>query len=130
MKAQEIMSRPVVAAARTTTARDLAIQMFLGGFSGMPVADRDGTIAGIVTELDVIRAVRSGKQLESATAEEIMTREVITVDVDASLDEVMEIFEEKKILRVPVTEQGKLVGVISRPDILRALVQPNFMTFD
>ena len=90
MKAQEIMSRPVVAAARTTTARDLAIQMFLGGFSGMPVADRDGTIAGIVTELDVIRAVRSGKQLESATAEEIMTREVITVDVDASLDEVME----------------------------------------
>ena len=42
MKARDIMGRPVVAAAKTTTARDVAIQMLMGGFSGMPITERDG----------------------------------------------------------------------------------------
>lgn len=130
MKAQDIMVRPVVAAARTTTARDVAIQMLMGGFSGMPVTERDGQILGIVTELDVIRAIRAGKRVETTTAEEIMTRDVAAVDVGASVDEIMTILDDKRVLRVPVTEGGKLVGVVARPDILRAFVEPNFMTFD
>jgi CBS domain-containing protein len=127
--AGDIMTRPVVAASRTTTARDLAIQMFLGGFSGMPVTERDGQIIGLVTEFDIIRAVRAGRPLATTVAEAIMTRDVITVDVETSLEEVVEILEREKFLRVPVTERGRLVGVISRPDILRWLVEPNFMTF-
>ena len=127
--AGDIMTRPVVAASRTTTARDLAIQMFLGGFSGMPVTERDGQIIGLVTEFDIIRAVQAGRPLATTVAEAIMTRDVITVDVETSLEEVVEILEREKFLRVPVTERGRLVGVISRPDILRWLVEPNFMTF-
>lgn len=127
--AADIMTRPVVAAGRTTTARDLAIQMFLGGFSGMPITERDGTIVGIVTEFDVIRAIRSGKPVETTLAEDIMSRDVISVDVEAPIDDIVEIFEREKILRVPVTDRGKLIGVVSRPDVLRWLVEPNFMTF-
>ena len=56
--AADIMTRPVVATSRKTTARDVAIQMFMGGFSGMPVTERDGTIVGVVSEFDVIRAIR------------------------------------------------------------------------
>jgi CBS domain-containing protein len=52
------------------------------------------------------------------------------VDVECTVDEVMKILETHRVQRVPVTEGGKLVGVISRPDILRAFVEPNFMTFD
>jgi CBS domain-containing protein len=127
--AADIMTRPVVAASRTTTARDLAIQMFLGGFSGMPVTERDGQIIGLVTEFDIIRAVREDRPLATTVAEAIMTRDVITVDVETPLEEVVEILERERFLRVPVTERGRLVGVISRPDILRWLVEPNFMTF-
>jgi CBS domain-containing protein len=127
--AGDIMTRPVVAASRTTTARDLAIQMFLGGFSGMPVTERDGSIIGLVSEFDIIRAARQGKTLATTMAEEIMTRDVITVDIDTPLEEVADTLEREKFLRLPVTERGKLVGVISRPDILRWLVEPNFMTF-
>jgi len=130
MNARDIMGRPVVAAAKTTTVRDVAIQMLMGGFSGMPVTERDGTILGIVTERDIIHAIRAGKRVETTTVEEIMTTEVVTVDVDATVDEVMKILDTKRILRVPVTEDGKLVGVISRPDVLRAFVEPNFMTFN
>lgn len=129
MKAEDVMAWPVTAVGRKTTARDVAIQMFLGGLSGFPVAERDGDIVGIVTEFDVIRAIRDGAQVETTTVDEIMTRKVIAVDVDTPLDEVMDVLDNAHILRVPVTEDGKLVGVISRPDLLRAYVDPNFLEF-
>lgn len=127
--AGDLMNRPVVAASKTTTARDLAIQMFLGGFSGMPITDRDGKIVGLVTEFDIIHAARQGKALATTTAQDIMTYDVISVDVNVPIEEVVAILEQERILRVPVTEEGRLVGVISRPDVLRWLVEPNFMTF-
>jgi CBS domain-containing protein len=129
MKAKDIMVRPVVAVAKDTTVRDVAIQMFLGGFSGMPVAERGGKMVGIVTEFDVIKAIRAGKRVETTQAEEIMTDHVISVEQDTPVDEVMEIMEHAHVVRVPVTRQGKLVGVIARPDVLRAFVDPNFMEF-
>lgn len=129
MKARDIMNRPVVAASSTTTVRDVAIQMLMGGYSGLPITDHDGTVIGIVTEHDAVRALRSGKPLETTRAEEIMSREPVTVDVGASVDDVMELLDTKRIVRVPVTEEGKLVGVISRPDVLRAFLEPKFMTF-
>jgi CBS domain-containing protein len=130
MKARDIMGRPVVAAAKTATVRDVAIQMLMGGFSGMPITERDGVIVGIVTEFDIIRAIREGKKVETTTAEEIMTRDVASVDIGDPVEKVIEILDARHVLRVPVTERGKLVGVISRPDILRAFIEPNFMTFD
>jgi len=129
MKAREIMTRPVVAVSEATTVRDAAIQMIIGGFSGLPVAERDGTLLGVITEFDVIRAIRHGRSPEKLTVSESMSDEVISVDVNESTDKVMTLMDTAHILRVPVTEAGKLVGVISRPDILRAYVNPNFMEF-
>lgn len=123
------MNRPVVAAAPTTTARDVAIQLLMGGYSALPVTDRAGAVTGIVSEIDVIRAIRAGKPLETTIARDIMSAEVISVDVGASVEEVMQLLDTKQIVRVPVTEEGKLVGVISRPDVLRAFIEPKFMTF-
>ncbi len=109
MNAIDIMNRPVLAAAKSTSARDLAIQMLMGGFSGIPITDRDGTVVGLVSELDIIRALRAGKPLDTITAAEIMTAEVITVNVDATVEEIMEIMDTKQIVRVPVLEDGKLL---------------------
>ena len=129
MNAIDIMNRPVLAAAKSTSARDLAIQMLMGGFSGIPITDRDGTVVGLVSELDIIRALRAGKALDNVPAAEIMTAEVITVNVDATVEEIMEIMDKRQIVRVPVLEDGKLVGVVSRPDVLRAAIEPKFMRF-
>ena len=129
MNAIDIMNRPVLAAAKSTSARDLAIQMLMGGFSGIPITERDGALVGIVSELDIIRALRAGKTLDSITAAEIMTAAVITVNIDATVEEIMEIMDTKQIVRVPVLEDGKLVGVVSRPDVLRAAIEPKFMRF-
>ena len=129
MNAIDIMNRPVLAAAKSASARDLAIQMLMGGFSGIPITERDGALVGIVSELDIIRALRAGKTLDTITAAEIMTAEVITVSVDATVEEIMEIMDTKQIVRVPVLEDGKLAGVVSRPDVLRAAIEPKFMRF-
>ena len=129
MNAIDIMNRPVLAAARSTSARDLAIQMLMGGFSGIPITERDGALVGIVSELDIIRALRAGKPLDTITAAEIMTAEVIAVNADATVEEIMEIMDTKQVVRVPVLEDGKLVGVVSRPDVLRAAIEPKFMRF-
>ena len=67
--------------------------------------------------------------MEGTFVEEIMTPYVIAVETDTPIDHIIEVFEREKILRVPVTERGKLVGIVSRPDVLRWLIEPNFMTF-
>jgi CBS domain-containing protein len=101
--------------------------MLMGCFSGVPIAEPDGSLAGIVTEMDLLRALRVGKSLDTTLVSEIMTSNVLSVDVDTDLDEIMEMLETERILRVPVTRDGKVVGIVSRPDLLRAIVQPQFM---
>jgi CBS domain-containing protein len=127
MKALDIMNTPIIAASRKASAREVALYMLLGGFSGVPIAEADGSLAGIVTELDLLRVLRAGRSLDATPVDAIMTSEVLTVDVGASVEEIMEILDEKRIQRVPVTNGGRLVGIVSRPDVLRAVVQPQFI---
>lgn len=95
--------------------------------SGFPIVDLSGALIGIVSELDLIRALRAGKDLEVTLAAEIMTSDVITVDADEQVDAVMETFDTEQIIRIPVTSGGRLVGVISRSDVIRAKLAPRFV---
>jgi len=90
---------------------------------------RDGTILGIVTEFDIIRGIQAGRSAATTVAEAIMTRDVLTVTPETPLEEVADILERERFVRVPVAERGKLIGIVSRSDVLRYLVEPNFMTF-
>ena len=127
MKAEEIMNTPIIAASKKASAREVALYMLLGGFSGVPIAEPDGSLAGIVTELDLLRALRLGRSLDTTSVDEIMTPDVLSVDVETSIEEIMEILDTRRIQRVPVTNCGKLVGIVSRPDVIRAVVQPQFI---
>lgn len=129
MKASEIMHRPVLATTARASARDIAAQIALNGISGLPVADREGKVLGVVTEADVLGALNNGKQLEKLTAEDIMSDDPVTVDVDTTIEKVIELLNEEGIVRVPVTEKGTLVGIISRVDVIKAVLEPEFMTF-
>ena len=123
------MQKPVLATTMRASARDVAAQLVRHEFSGMPVAERDGTLMGVVTEADILRVLGEGKALETLTAADIMTEKPATVDLEAPIREVIQILQEHRILRVPVTERGRLVGIISRSDIIRAVLEPEFMAF-
>ena len=126
MNAADVMNSPIVAATLKASAREIALYMLLGGFSGVPILEKDGTLAGIVTEMDLLHTIREGKSLEDTTVDEIMTRDIVTVDVGTPVEDVMEVLESEKILRVPVMQAGTMVVIVSRPDLLRAAVEPQF----
>ena len=127
--AKDIMQSPVMAATAAASLRDVATQLVTNEFSGMPVADLDGRVVGVVTESDIVRTLIAGKRLENLTAGEVMTGPPITVDVETPIEDVMNKLEENRIIRVPVTNQDKLVGVISRRDIIRVVLEPEFIAF-
>jgi CBS domain-containing protein len=135
MRAIALIQQPVIAATPSASARDVAVQLVRMGISGMPVTELDGTVIGVVTEADILWALADDRPLETLTAQDIMATDPITVDVETPLAEVIRTVRDNGILRVPVTEQGKLVGIISRCDIIRAMVDlqplpaPDFLMF-
>jgi CBS domain-containing protein len=98
-------------------------------YSGLPVVDGTGKVIGVVTEFDLLKAVREGKDLQTAKAEEIMSRTVVCAQEDDALDDIIAMMTEHHIIRLPVVdEDGKLIGVIARADLLRHLIEPEFVT--
>ena len=128
MLAKEIMNKIVTAATRKTNGRDLCVKLLSGMYSGLPVVDK-GKIVGVVTEFDLLNAVKEGKDLQQIFADNIMTKEPICVEENTHVDDIIKIMTEHKIIRVPVVRKGNLIGVISRCDILNSLIQPEFVTF-
>jgi CBS domain-containing protein len=129
LKASDVMNRPVVSARPKASARDVVLQLNSGLYSGMPVTEGAGKVVGIITELDLLRAVAEGKELAKTTAEDIMSRDVVTVSPDTPVIEIIQFMYDKNLIRVPVVKEGKLVGIVSRSDILRSLIEPEFVTY-
>ena len=79
----------------------------------------DGKVLGIVTEFDLLKAIKEGKELWKVTAAEIMTKGAISVTQDTLAMEIIQLLQSKHLIRVAVVDaEGKLVGVVSRRDIL------------
>ena len=129
LTAKDLMQSPVLAATPQAALRDVAIQLVTNEFSGMPVAAPDGRVVGVVTESDIVRTLIQGKRLENLTAADAMTGPPITVDADTPIEEVMKKLEDFRIVRVPVTQGEALVGIISRRDVIKAILEPEFVAF-
>lgn len=117
--AKDVMKKSVIFTTKGASARDIALQLVSGRFSGMPVTDEEERVIGVITEHDLLDAVREGKNLEKRSVEDVMQKNPITVDVNAPLTDVLDVMLENGILRIPVTEGLRLVGVISRSAILQ-----------
>ncbi len=129
LKAKDIMTRPVISAPKNASARDITLQLLSGLYSGMPVTDDKGGVLGVVTEYDLLKQIQGGKELVKLTAEDVMAKNPVTVDVNTSLNDIVNIMLDKNVIRVPVTREGRLVGIISRCDILRNYIEPEFVIY-
>lgn len=129
LKAKDIMTRPVLSARKNASARDIALQLLSGLFSGMPVTDEDGRVIGMVTEFDLLGNICEGKELSKLTAEDIMSENTITADVNTPVRDILNIMLDKNVIRLPITEEGRLVGIVARCDILKAYIEPEFVTY-
>jgi CBS domain-containing protein len=112
VKAEDVMTTRVVTITEDQSKQQAARLLSQHRISGLPVVNANQVVVGVVTEYDVI-----GK--EGQTVGEIMTRGVISVTPDTELEEVSHLLVHERIKRLPVLDQGKLVGIISRADLVK-----------
>ena len=144
MKASDVMTRNVITVERETSVADVIRLMLENNVSGLPVLD-DGKVVGILTEGDLLRRSETGTEKQrprwleilmgpgrmageyvrthGRKVEAIMTTDLISVTGDTPLDEVVGLMERRRIKRVPVIEGDALIGIVSRLDLLRALLR-------
>jgi CBS domain-containing protein len=131
LKAFDLMSQQVVVARENTNAEQISARLLAGEFNGMPVVDDNGAVIGIVTAIDILKAIQGGKKLNAMLARDIMTPNPSTIKRDTPLEEIIRILVEKEIVLVPVVEDNnnnKLIGVVARLDILREKLNDGFLT--
>jgi CBS domain-containing protein len=119
MIASDIMTRHVFTIAPEASVRDAANLLAQKRISGVPVIDDTGKMIGMLTEADIISKV----DREGLKVDEIMSRNITTVIEETPVDEIAHLMSERKIKRVPVVRDGKLVGIVSRADIVRAVAE-------
>ena len=127
IKARDLMHTRIVAVTRQYSARDLSILIQSGTFSGVPVIDPGNHLVGIVTEFDVLQALLAKKDLSTLKAEDIMSRNPVTVEETATAEDIVQQMIKHQIIRVPVVRDGKLLGIISRTDLLNHLTATNII---
>ena len=133
MNAHDLMSPQVVVAKENTNAEQISARLLAGEFNGVPVVDDKGAVIGIVTALDILKAMQDGnKKLNTMLARDIMTPNPSTVKKDTPIEEIIRILVEKEIVLVPVVEgnNNKLIGVVARLDILREKLNEGFITIE
>ena len=115
---KNVMTRSPVAVHPETTIDD-AIELLLNHrVSGLPVVDGQGFLVGVISEIDIIDLVYNA-DIDGSRVGDFMCRETQFLDVEASLDEAASLFCGKNIRRIPIVQDGKLVGVLSRRDLIR-----------
>ncbi len=144
MKVCDIMSTRVISIAPDASIMAAIRLMLQNHISGLPVVDPSGALVGIVTEGDFLRRGETGTERKrprwlefllgpgrladeyvhthARRVSDVMTSEPVTIAEDAGLDEAVEIMERRRIKRLPVIRRGQVVGIVSRANLLHALV--------
>ena len=130
MKVSQIMETRVTAAKANAACTSLAQKMLSGFVSGLPVTDDEGHVIGVVTEFDILKVLRNGGNGMSKVARDIMSEKPICLEADQSVEEAIDLMTTNHIMRIPVVSGGKLVGIVSRTDVLRAFVKEEFQVFE
>ncbi len=145
MNAADIMAHPVVSVTPETTVAEAARLMLDHRISGLPVLDRSGALVGIISEGDLLHRAETGTtrrrprwleffstpgrlakdyaEAHASKVADVMTRTVVTIGPDAPLHEIVDVMERRRLKRLPVVEAGRVVGIVTRADLVRAFVK-------
>ena len=144
MEAKDVMTTPVISVGADTSIEETAGLMLERRISAVPVVDASGRLQGIVSEGDLMRHSKAGTgqsrswwlslfadrgqlaedytKTHGLTAGDVMTRTVVTATESTPLDKIATLLERHRIKRVPIVRRGKVVGIVSRANLLHGLV--------
>ncbi len=120
VKAKAIMSAQVITVAPDEDIYEAIRMMVRHNVTGLPVINPDGSLAGVLTEKDVLDLLYEIKD-RPGKVEDYMTRSVVCFDSEDEVTHIAANFRDNDFRRVPILENGKLVGIVSRKDIIRYL---------
>jgi CBS domain-containing protein len=126
-KAQDIMTTDVVSVRRNTPIYDAIRLMVDRNITGLPVVNDDLTLAGVISEKDVLQLLYNCEDLKeghSGTVEHFMTPGVVAFDHEDNLIAVCNCLIKNHFRRVPVLKDGMLVGIITRKDLIKYILEP------
>jgi len=116
---RNIMTRDIISVESTATVTE-AMALMVERDIGSVVVTRDGRIVGILTERDVLKKCCPGAQCTTMKADDIMSSPPVIIDADAAIGEAADLMADKKIRRLLVTQEGKIQGIITERDVMRA----------
>jgi CBS domain-containing protein len=123
LEAKDIMTRNVVCIKQNIPVVDAVRLMSKNNITGIPVVKDDMTLVGILSEQDVLRLFHTYEDEKDRTVNDFMTQPAIHFEEDERLLDVCYCLRDNAIRRVPVTSNEKVVGVISRSDILKCILK-------
>ncbi|MFH1352522.1 MAG: CBS domain-containing protein [bacterium] len=121
LKAKDIMTENVLTISPEATLADVIELLIAKKISGMPVIDAAEKMIGIISEKDILNFAFSGN-IHNTKVREAMTEKVVSFPPDSDADKISLAISENKFRRVPIIEDGKVVGIVSRRDIIRILL--------
>jgi CBS domain-containing protein len=145
MRAEDVMVTNVITVGPDASVHEVAALLLKHGISAVPVVDADGGVCGIISEGDLINRAESGTarprswwldaiasknaladsyvRRHSSKVSDLMTRDVISASRGSSLAQLAETLERNRIKRVPVVEDGRLIGIVSRANLIQGLAR-------
>jgi CBS domain-containing protein len=127
--AKDLMTTNVISVKKRTPIYDAIRTMVENNITGVPVVNDDMTLAGIISEKDVLQLLYDCKDLEKrdggiGKVEDFMTKDVVTFDKDENLLSICNCLMKRHFRRVPVLSDGKLAGIITRKDLIKYILEP------
>lgn len=135
MQVRDIMSRPVVRAEPATTVEEAATVLVENGYAALPVVEH-GRLVGIVAEADLVRGripvgdAGSTPARTSGRVGEVMTTVPITRTPESDVADVVGEMLDRRLRSIPIVEDGELVGIVTRRDVLRCVAQGRLTSAD
>lgn len=122
LKAKDMMTKDVITISADATLADTIELLITKEISGMPVVDTNGEMIGIISEKDILNFAFSGN-LHNTKVKDVMTKDVKSFPPDADVDSIALAIGHHQLRRVPIIEARKVVGIVSRRDIIRVALK-------
>ena len=131
MKAFDLMSTDLEAARENATITEIGTRLILRSINGLPIIEEDGKVIGMLTVIDILRAIKEDRDLDTLKAKDLMTSNPKTVNQQTDMIEIIKLMDSEGIEMVPVVDEDnddRLIGVVSRKDILEEKFNERFVT--
>ena len=118
-----LLSRACITVQHDHTLRQVADILSGNNIGAVPVLDDTGHLAGIISERDLVRTMTKKITLDTGTAADLMTRQLVTASSDISSSELMTLMTQQKIRHIPIVDGQKLLGIVSIGDVVKRLLE-------